>query len=154
SQRAMTAWWSHWDQMARRLNTHKQAIQSVDAMALAAASGTDIDPSILTLSSEANAVWQGSAKHKRSTAYLAQWPDEHPWRSEVLRHAEVALRMSAVLWVLDLAIEEQVWASAVNPTRGFVNPTIPTPYIHRAIGLMEWLWSHKQRLLDSKVDQA
>ena len=154
SQRAMTAWWSHWDQMARRLNTHKQAIQSVDAMALAAASGTDIDPSILTLSPEANAVWQGYAKHKRSTAYLAQWPDEHPWRSEVLRHAEVALRMSAVLWVLDLAIEEQVWASAVNPTRGFVNPTIPTPYVHRAIDLMEWLWSHKQRLLDSKVDQA
>lgn len=154
SQRAMASWWTHWDLVARRLNTHKQAIQSVDAMALASAAGVDVEPSTLTLSPAANSVWQSYAKHKRSGDYLAQWPDEHPWRSEVLRHAEVALRIAAVMWVLDLALEEREWLTATTASKDFVDPTVPESYVHRAITLVEWLWSHKQRLLDGKVDLA
>lgn len=154
SQRVLSQWWDRWEEVAKRLVTVREAISSVDTLSLAAAAGVPVDPVVLTLTPAANAVWQQYAKHKRSDAYLGQWPDEHPWRSEVLRHAEVVLRIAGVLRLLDQALEEHTWSAMWTVTRELVDPTVPEAGVQRAIALVEWLWIHKQKMLDATVDNA
>jgi hypothetical protein len=110
-----------------------------------------INPVELVLDEEAAKVWRVYASSKRSDEVQEQYPDEHPFRTDLLRHAEYVLRLTACLFLADLASSEETWEAARIPDRPFC--WVPVEYVRRAIELMEWLWLEKRRLLSDIVEE-
>lgn len=110
-----------------------------------------INPVELVLDDEAARIWKIYASSKRSDEVQEQYPDEHPFRTDLLRHAEYALRLTACLFLADLAGSEETWEAVHLPDRPFC--WVPVGYVNKAIDLMEWLWWEKKRLLSDLVEE-
>jgi hypothetical protein len=109
-----------------------------------------VQPSQFILDREAFARWKAYAKAKRTAKSLAEFPDGHPFQADLLRHAEMALRISACLHAADLALDRSKWdASQINLVPQIWIPSDP---LHRAIDLMEHGWERKQELMTDIAD--
>jgi hypothetical protein len=102
-------------------------------------------PLKLVLSEEAHKNWMAYARYKRSRDTLEMFPEEHPFRTDLLRHAEYALRLAGCLYLLDVASSATLWKKEKLEGRG--SAEVPVEYIDRAVQLMEWLWNEKQRIM-------
>jgi hypothetical protein len=113
-------------------------------------SPSDNGPLVLTLDEEAYRSWSEYAAWKRSDDVEKEWPEEHPFRSDVLRHAEYVVRLAACLMMLDLVGDGLVFDNLkINSCN---HGWIGVQYVRSAIKLMEWVWWHKQRLMDGMVE--
>lgn len=109
-------------------------------------------PKACVLTPAAYMRWKNYAGHKKSDHYLSQWPDDHPFQSDVIRHAEIVLRLAATLFWLDWSFMPEAWYHyQVDAWR---TVTIEEPYITRAISAMEFFWHSKQWIMDHHVEYA
>lgn len=145
-------WLQQWARVVERLELVRTSINNSLAAFNGVGSGQGAVPCMMTLDAEAFVLWQQYADYKKSEAVSTAWPEEHPWQSDVARHAEIVLRVSAVLKWLDMASEDNVWCAydLREATQGPVERT----WVSRAIELVEWMWRWKQYYLDAKVDEA
>jgi hypothetical protein len=142
-----------WHEMLGRLMEVKVTVGSVPLTAMMSGTGTVTKPLVNTLTEEARLVWEEYAAHKRSDQVEGQWEDpEHPFRSDLVRHAEIALRLANVLFMLDHAVNKQTWYEWNVASQDF--GSIPASVMERAIVLMEWLWKHKQVYFEGLVEAA
>lgn len=123
-----------------------RAVQKQDPLAVA----LNCDPIRLVLDDAGNEIWREYARFKRSSDASEIYPSEHPFRTDMLRHAEYALRIAAGLFMLDQAVSDAQWMS--NGFDKAVYFWLPSRYLKNAIVLMEWLWAEKQRLMASMVE--
>lgn len=110
-----------------------------------------INPVELVLDDEAARIWKAYAREKRSEEVQEQYPDEHPFRTDQLRHAEYVLRLTACLFLADLAGSDVTWGAVGLADREF--SWVPAGYVQKAIDLMEWLWLEKKRLMSDIVEE-
>lgn len=142
-----------WHEVLGRLQGVKVTVGSVPLSAMMAGTGTVTKPLVNTLSEEARAIWEEYAAYKRSDQVEGHWPDpEHPFRSDIVRHAEIALRLANVLFMIDHAMDRDTWYEWKVAEQDF--GTIPKGVMQRAIDLMEWLWVHKQIYFEPLVEAA
>lgn len=142
-----------WYEVVGRLQEVKATLGSVPLTEMMAGRNTVTKPLVNTLDDDARKLWEEYAAYKRSDQVEAQWPDnEHPFRSDLVRHAEQALRLANVLWMLDCSIDRDFWYewNVAQQDYGF----IPKAVMQRAIDLQEWLWAHKQRFLEPISEAA
>jgi len=138
--------------LGRQINA-KATVGSRDLASLISGAGVVVQPTTYTLDSEAQKLWDDYAAMKRSDSVEAQWPDpEHPFRSDIVRHAEYVLRIAATLMDQDMACDANLWYEwkVAEQNHGW----IPKSVMQRAIDLMEWLWWHKQILTENLVETA
>lgn len=141
-----------WYDIVGRLRTVK-AVLGTNAQSVVEGGGVHIKPMISILDGEAQKVFADYALFKKSDKVISQWPNsEHPFRSDLVRHAEYALRIAKMLFVQDLSCDRDTWYAwdVANWDYGW----IPASIMRRAIDLMEFLWMHKQIYLDALVEQA
>jgi hypothetical protein len=142
-----------WHEVLARLMEVKVTVGSVPLTAMMNGTGTVTKPLINTLTEEAREVWEEYAALKRSDQVESQWSDpEHPFRSDIVRHAEMALRLANVIFMLDQAVNKQTWYDWNVAAQDF--GSIPADVMKRAIVLMEWLWKHKQVYFEGLVEAA
>jgi len=146
-----------WSKVIKRLHEFKPTIgqPQIEQMIYAAmktAPATNAGPLVLTLNDEARAVWEQYAATKRSPELELLWPEDHPFRSDVVRHAEYALRIAAVLTMIMSAAEDNIWVTydVPNQSAGW----IAKETTQAAIDLVEWCWFHKQIYMDGLVETA
>jgi hypothetical protein len=141
-----------WYEAVARLESVKPTVGSDSLTALVSSTGNIPRPTLLTLSDEARPVWSNYAALKRSEQVMAQYPDEHPFRADLVRHAEIALRIAQGLLMSDLAVQPELWEKyqVARQDEGWIHPDI----VDRAIRLMDWFWGHKQRMVDHIVESA
>lgn len=107
-------------------------------------------PLHLVLDEAARQKWKEYAKWKRSAEAIGQYPEEHPFRTDMVRHAEIVLRLAAILMMAELSSDEDTWRAAnVNAHQSM---WVPLRYVEMAIEWMEWLWSEKQYLVSDLVE--
>jgi hypothetical protein len=107
-------------------------------------------PLTMVLDDEASARWKEYARWKRSSDNLDQYPEEHPYRTDMARHAEVALRMAGILFLTYTAESQETWEEAqLNHHRRMY---IPLEFMEKAITWQEWQWSEKQSLTADLVE--
>jgi len=106
----------------------------------------------LVLDEEGYRIWSEYARYKRSMDVQDLYPEEHPFRTDLVRHAEYVLRITGCLFMLDLAGSEERWQAA--DLERYLMAQVPSIYVQNAIQLMEWLWSEKQRLMTDVVEDA
>ena len=141
-----------WHDMVARLRSVKAVIGSGAPQVMLESRGGGM-PQVLTLTPEAQQVWEDYAAYKRSEKFEKLWPDQdHPWRSDLVRHAEYALRFAGILFQLDQVCNRETWELWKAAEQDFA--VIPEDVMRRAIDLMEWLWAHKQIYLDALVEAA
>lgn len=131
-----------------RPNLYSDAIRSMtsdmDVISL------NCSPLSMVLSDEASARWKEYARWKRSAENLDQYPEEHPYRTDMARHAEVALRMAGILYLTYQAQDQESWDSAqLNHQR---RVTVPLEFLEKAITWQEWQWNEKQNLTSDLVE--
>lgn len=142
-----------WHNIVARLRSVKAVIGSGAPQVMMGATGNPATPQVCTLNAEAQAVWEAYALFKKSEKFEKIWPDEdHPWRADIVRHAEYALRFAAILYQLDLAVNGAAWDYWGSANQDHL--WIPAEVMRRAIDLMEFLWAHKQLYLDGLVETA
>jgi hypothetical protein len=142
-----------WHEVLARLMEVKVTVGSVPLTAMMNGTGTVTKPLINTLTEDAREVWEEYAALKRSDQVESQWSDpEHPFRSDIVRHAEMALRLANVIFMLDHAVNKQTWYDWNVASQDF--GSIPADVMKRAIILMEWLWKHKQVYFEGLVEAA
>lgn len=133
---------------AIRPNLGSEAIQAMhpDPATIALNCG----PLSLILDEGARQKWKEYAKWKRSDDAIGHYPEEHPFRTDMVRHAEIVLRLAGLLMIAYTAKDEETWRAAnINSqTRMWV----PVKYIDYAIEWMEWAWSEKQILASELVE--
>lgn len=140
-----------YNEVVKRLTEIRPLLEDETLKASLPDATVSINPVELVLDDEAARVWKIYASSKRSDEVQEQYPEEHPFRTDLLRHAEYVLRLTACLFLADLAGSEETW-NAVNLTdRSFC--WVPAVYVNRAIDLMEWLWLEKRRLLTDIVEE-
>lgn len=107
-------------------------------------------PLTMVLDDQASTRWKEYARWKRSADNLDQYPEEHPYRTDMARHAEVALRMAGILYLTHAASTPESWESAnLNHHRKIY---IPLDILEKAIEWQEWQWSEKQNLTEDLVE--
>jgi hypothetical protein len=90
---------------------------------------------------------------KKSAIVEAQWADpDHPFRSDIVRHAELVLRLASLLKTLWDACDAGYW-NQYNVGE-MDHDWIPPMLIRNAIDLMEFLWHHKLLLVENLVETA
>lgn len=152
SQRKHSEFIREWFDIIGRLRSVK-AVLGTQAQVVVEGGGVHVRPMIATLCQEAQKLFDDYARFKRSEQVEKQWPDpDHPFRSDLVRHAEYALRIAGLLYALDLACERDDWYSWDVANWDYA--WIPESVMRRAIDLMEFLWMHKQIYLDALVEQA
>jgi energy-coupling factor transporter ATP-binding protein EcfA2 len=141
-----------WYQIVDRLSTVKSSIGSPSLSSLIAGAGVPVMPLTLTLDPEAFKVWQDYAAMKRSDITMSQFPDEHPYRADLVRHAEMVLRKAGNLFMQACSCDKDFWeqTGVGNRDEGF----IPKYVLENAIDWMEWDWQQKQILTDHLVEAA
>lgn len=141
-----------WYEVIGRIEGIKPTVGSESLAALTAAAGSLPKPLILTLDSEAKEVWDNYAALKRSEQVMAQYPEDHPFRADLVRHAEIVLRLAQGLMIQDCAVDREFWEKHQVAIQD--HGWIPASIVRRAIKLMEWLWQHKIRLVEHVVESA
>lgn len=108
------------------------------------------EPLRLVLDPDAEALWTTYAKFKRSDDQLDMYPESHPFRADLMRHAEYVLRIAGCFYLGDYAFQQTTWdlMQFSRYTRGWV----PAVYVRNAIDLMEWLWLQKQQIMEDIVE--
>lgn len=108
------------------------------------------DPLRFVFDSEGEKIWREYARLKRDRDNLDLWPEEHPFRADMLRHAEYVLRIAGVMYAVHLAYSGERWRAAMldHTTHAW----LPAEFVRGAIALMEWLWGEKQRLMSLIVE--
>lgn len=107
-------------------------------------------PLTMVLDDAASARWKEYARWKRSSDNLDQYPEEHPYRTDMARHAEVALRMAGILFLTHIAENQETWEEAqLNHHRRMY---IPLEFVEKAITWQEWQWNEKQNLTADLVE--
>ncbi len=141
-----------WYRIVGRMETIKPAIGSTQVMMMASDMGVGLRPLQLTLDDQAFAVWQDYAAGKRSPMTMAAYPEDHPYRADLVRHAEIVLRLAGCLFILYCACDRVFWETVNVGARdeGF----IPVDILKKAIDLMEWLWQQKQVLTEHIIESA
>lgn len=150
---AHAAFLIEWGVMVKRLRAVKVTLGNPTLTDLTKEVGKPVIPTTLTLTPQAQQVWEDYAALKRSDQIEAQWPDpEHPFRADLVRHAEYALRISDLLFYLDLCCEPEKWYDwkIEQLDHAWVGDNIA----RRSIDFMEWIWGHKQVLLEPIVEAA
>ena len=139
---------AEYDAMLRRLASVRYGSGEPGLMTM------DIDsyPALLTLDSEAQDMWEEYSQMKRSAANLSQWPEDHPIEADVVRHAEIALRMAGTMFYRDYGFEPEMWNKWNFTSRDMWQ--VPASVLRRAIDFSEWNWAHKQNLVESLVESA
>ncbi len=107
-------------------------------------------PLQLVLNDEAQKTWVEYAKWKRSEEVMGLWVDGHPFRNDLVRHAEIALRIAGIFRLWWHAEDETRWEQF--SLHGLRAIWVEKPFLDRAIRLMEWLWQEKQRLMLDLAD--
>lgn len=120
--------------------------------ALALKEGMIVVPKDLVLSPRAAEMWQDYASMKQSDFNLSQWPEDHPHRSDAIRHAEKSLRFSGMLWLTDYAVNPEEFDRCEIAKSG--SAWVPEDVLQRAIDHQEHLWSRKQILCEGIVEAA
>lgn len=138
--------------LIERLRSIKVSCGIPSLMSILEAAHQKISALDLILTDEAREVYYRYDDMKRSDQTTCQWEEEHPYQSDVLRHAEYALRISGVLEMITLAIDE-FWWNRVN-INALTEYPISVNSITQAIKLVEWSWSHKQDLCEGIVEAA
>ena len=141
------------NEMMLRLHNHRSdfgntligSVAGVDARRLTG-------PLRLVLDEEGRKLWQRYAKYKRSADTQDLYPEEHPFRTDMVRHAEYVLRIAGCLFMMDIASSEDSWEGTSVESHEYA--ILPCSYVSRAASLMEWLWSQKQVLMADVVEEA
>lgn len=108
-------------------------------------------PLKLILDHQAEQVWRKYASWKKSDEVLGQYPDDHPFQNDLVRHAEQVLRTAANIFLHDLASDPEQWS---NWTPQYLHAMwIPDHVVQRAIDLVEWTWGQKLNLMTNIVEQ-
>jgi hypothetical protein len=141
-----------WYEICQRLGEIKPTIGSPSLSQLISATGQVELPLTLTLDDQARHLWKGYAETKKSPIVMAQWPEDHPHRADVVRHAEIALKFAQGLNMLWCACDPAFWMANSIPTQqhGWIPPHI----LQGSIDLMEWGWLKKQKYVDHIVEAA
>lgn len=142
-----------WPNLIERWLSIRTSSTDGTMMDMAGATGLEIHPMVLTLDKPAQNIWEEYAAWKRSEQTEAQWPDpDHPFRSDIVRHAEIVLRFSGGLFTQDMGCDFKKWIEYKVPSQrhGWMPPSV----VLRAIDLMEFHWHHKQILLEHLVEFA
>lgn len=108
-------------------------------------------PIAAVLDKEAYAVWKDYQKWKRSSALQDQFPESHPFRADLHRHAELVLRIACLLYLIEAALDKLRWEQ-MN-LEGSIFTLIPCRYVEAAISFMEWAWNEKRIIADEVVEE-
>lgn len=141
-----------WANILTRLSEVKPAVGSPTLSSLVSGAGLSSAPLVLTNNEEAYKIWLEYATMKRSETTMAQFPEDHPHRADLVRHAEYVLKLAAGLSMLWFACDVDFWNKHNVPAQD--HGWIDADMLKRAIALMEWLWGHKQNLVDAVVEQS
>jgi len=141
-----------WYRIVGRMEGIKPAIGSTQVMMMASDMGVGLRPLQLTLDDQAFLVWQDYAAGKRSPMTMAVYPEDHPYRADLVRHAEIVLRLAGCLFILYCACDKVFWEkyNVGAQDEGF----IPVDILKKAIDLMEWTWQQKQVLTEHIIESA
>jgi hypothetical protein len=107
-------------------------------------------PLKMVLNTEAERRWREYASWKKSDEVLGQYPEDHPFQNDLVRHAEQVLRVSATLYLQDLALTEESWVQSNVPYQYLM--WIPDTVVSRAIDFVEWTWGQKLNLMTTIVE--
>jgi hypothetical protein len=107
-------------------------------------------PFHLVLDDEAQVIWKKYAKWKRSEDAIGIFPEEHPFRTDMVRHAEIVLKFVGVLCMAFAASSEEAWDQLAVNARTYV--TVPPYFLNLAIEWVEFTWSEKQHLVSDLVE--
>lgn len=143
---------TRWYEIVARLETVKPSIGLPSISSVIAGTGVAVKPLTLTLDDEAREVWREYAASKKSPQTLSQWPEDHPYRADVVRHAEIAMRTAAILFLLHCACNKSYWEQydIGNQDHGYISKE----WMQKAIDFMEHCWYQKQKLVDGIVESA
>lgn len=153
SLRAHRQFVDEWYEILGRQISAKSTLGHRNLEGLISGAGGVVTPTMYTLDAMAQQLWDDYAAYKRSDLLEANWPDpEHPFRADIVRHAEYVLRFAALLMDQDLACEPELWNTwkVGEQDHGWIPPSV----VQRAIDLMEWLWHHKQIFVEPIVEAA
>lgn len=114
--------------------------------------GHEVRPTEMILTPEAFAVWRDYAAMKRSEQTMAMYPEDHPHRSDLVRHAEIVLRFSGAMTFLECSCDGDFWDRHQVSHQDWI--WISKEMIERVIDHMEWDWQQKIRLVDHLVESA
>jgi hypothetical protein len=141
------AWPDKWAAILGRLSR----IRCEAAVSSLVQTGSMPEPLVLTLDNDAFELWTAYASEKRSRQVEMMWPDEHPYRSDILRHAEYVLRIAGVLAMLDAASSDWWDFTGAEFAR---TGTVERRWVRSAIEFVEWCWHHKQMLTEHMVESV
>lgn len=141
-----------WYEIVARLQSVKSSIGLPSISDLIASTGQAVKPLTLTLDDKARGLWRDYAMHKKSPQTLGQWPEDHPYRADVVRHAEIALRSAGGLLTLDCGCDKEYWKTHDVGNQDHGN--ISKDWMQKAIDYMEHHWYQKQKLVDGLVETA
>jgi hypothetical protein len=141
-----------WYEIVGRLESVKPSIGLPSISGLLAGAGVAVKPLTMTLDPQARELWREYAAHKKSPQTLSQWPEDHPYRADVVRHAEIALRTSADLVILDCGCDKRFWE--LNQVGNQDHGNINKDWMQKSIDFMEHNWYQKQKLVDGIVESA
>jgi hypothetical protein len=144
---------NEWHHILGRLMSAKITVGHTSLTDLVSGAGKLILPTTHTLNTDAQKIWDDYAAMKKSAIVEAQWADpDHPFRSDIVRHAELVLRLASLLKTLWDACDAGYW-NQYNVGE-MDHDWIPPMLIRNAIDLMEFLWHHKLLLVENLVETA
>lgn len=108
-------------------------------------------PVAMMLEPEAYECWKTYQKWKRSSALQDQFPESHPFRADLHRHAEMVLKVAGGLFLAHAAKDRESWASHAIDDKIFI--LIPLKYVEAAISYVEWAWNEKRIITDTLVEE-
>ncbi len=122
---------------------------AMDAVVAYTDSRQSLQPVELVLTDDARGLWVQYSQWKRSDALQSMWVEGHPFRNDLVRHAEIALRIAAILMLWEMAEHPQFENCYLHH---HPSAWVDRKYLERAIVLVEWLWSEKQRIMLDLAD--
>ncbi len=148
---SLERFWPQWNKVIDRLlSVHANiGMTMIHGLGVATAG---VGPLTLTLTPDAQAYWESYAASKRSLQVKDLWPEDHPFRSDIVRHAELALRVAGAFQMAEWAMDDQIWTyyQIQNQQSGWIS----LDTVKRAIDYQEWTWQHKMYYLDPIVEPA
>lgn len=108
-------------------------------------------PLALVLDREAEAEWKAYQKWKRSPVLQDFWPEGHPFRADLHRHAEIVLRVAGCMYLAAHAIAEDLWNR--QNFNQILSQWVPVWYVRQAIQFVEWCWEEKKAIAEQIVEE-
>lgn len=143
---------TEWQEIVKRLQSVKAVIGSGAPQVMMTAVTGEPSPQIGTLTPDAEVMYQAYFDFKRSSRVEDEWPEDHPFRADIVRHAEIALRVAGVIFQTDQACNHFTWTQWDIPNQD--NVWINADQMKRAIDFTEWSWMQKQIFMEGLVEAA